>query len=259
MNPPVVLTIAGFDPCSGAGATLDLRVFADFDCYGIATLTAITVQNSSAVFSAQLVDSSLITQSLLRLSEDFEIVGIKTGMLGDERTVSAVVEVLEQLRPKVLVVDPVLISTSGYRLLTVEGERLLLQRLLPLARLVTPNLLELRSLTGQAVEGFTTMLTAAQTLLRSGVEAVLVKGGHLPGSRVEELLVTRAEVRRFSHERLGVGEVHGTGCMLSAACTARLALGDSLIESVKTALSYTQRRIAGSLRLGRGSRLIWKE
>lgn len=259
MNPPVVLTVAGFDPCSGAGATLDLRVFADFNCYGVAALTALTVQNSSAVFSTHLVDARLITQSILRLNEDFEIVGIKTGMLGDERIVSAVVEVLKQLGPKLLVVDPVLISTSGYRLLTVEGERLLLQQLLPLARLVTPNLPELRSLTGQAVEDFTTIVAAARTLLRCGVGAVLVKGGHLLGSRVEDLLVTEAEVRRFSHERVDVGEVHGTGCVLSAACLSRLACGDGLIESVEAAIIYTQRRIAGSLQLAKGSRLVWRD
>lgn len=259
MNPPVVLTIAGFDPCSGAGATLDLRVFADFNCYGVATLTALTLQNSSKVFSIQLIDADLITQSILRLSEDFEIAGVKTGMLGDERIVSAVAGVLKRLRPRVLVVDPVLVSTSGHRLLTVEGERSLLRELLPLARLVTPNLPELRSLTGQAAADFTTIVDAARLLLTSGVEAVLVKGGHLSGDRVEDILVTEAEVTRFSGERLDVGEVHGTGCMLSAACASRLSQGDSLIESVAAARVYTQKRIAGSLKLAKGSRLIWKD
>lgn len=257
--PPVVLTISGFDPCSGAGALLDLRVCSELDCYGIAAITALTVQNTSQVYFAQAVGEKVLTSTLEKLAEDFEIAAVKTGMLADEKTVCCVAEWVSAYRPAALVVDPVILSTSGKRLLSPQGVRTLIDRLLPLADLVTPNLPELAMLTGQQVNNLAASEVAAKALLRLGVAAVLVKGGHSSDVHVvRDCLVTSADSTIFAAERLDIGEVHGTGCALSAACVCYLARRLSLRESVTNALSYTRKLIKQSIKLGKGSRLLWK-
>jgi hydroxymethylpyrimidine kinase/phosphomethylpyrimidine kinase len=248
----VALTIAGSDSGGGAGIQADLKTFQQFGVFGTAVIVALTAQNTRGVRAVEPVSESMVSAQLTALAEDLPPAALKTGMLAEAVLVRLVARAIRENGWNNLVVDPVMVSTSGARLLTSEAEEVVREDLLPLASLVTPNLDEAALLTGRVVHDPSTMERAGATLLRFGAGAALVKGGHLSSETIVDLLVTPAGVRRFTHQRIDTSSVHGTGCTLSAAITAGLALGRSLDDAVEAGLEFVHRAIAEAPGLGGG-------
>jgi hydroxymethylpyrimidine/phosphomethylpyrimidine kinase len=248
----IALTIAGSDSGGGAGIQADLKTFQQFGVFGTSVLVALTAQNTRGVQAVETVPETMIAAQLAALAEDLPPAALKTGMLADTATVRLVAKAIRENAWTPLVVDPVMVSTSGQRLLTLEAEEVMRESLLPLAALVTPNLDEAAILTGRAVHDVSSMERAGETLLSFGAGAALVKGGHLADAQLTDVLVTSAGVRHYTHPRLETTSTHGTGCTLSAAVTAGLALGRELEESVEDALDYVHRAIAAAPTLGGG-------
>jgi hydroxymethylpyrimidine kinase/phosphomethylpyrimidine kinase len=248
----VALTIAGSDSGGGAGIQADLKTFQQFGVFGTSVIVALTAQNTRGVRAVEPVSESMVSAQLTALAEDLPPAALKTGMLAEAVLVRLVARAIRENGWNNLVVDPVMVATSGARLLTSEAEEVLREDLLPLASLVTPNLDEAALLTGRVVHDPSTMERAGATLLRFGAGAALVKGGHLSSETIVDVLVTPAGVRRFTHQRIETSSVHGTGCTLSAAITAGLALGRSLDDAVEAGLEFVHRAIAEAPGLGGG-------
>jgi hydroxymethylpyrimidine kinase/phosphomethylpyrimidine kinase len=248
----VALTIAGSDSGGGAGIQADLKTFQQFGVFGTSVIVALTAQNTRGVRAVEPVSESMVSAQLTALAEDLPPAALKTGMLAEAVLVRLVARAIRENGWNNLVVDPVMVSTSGARLLTSEAEEVVREDLLPLASLVTPNLDEAALLTGRVVHDPSTMERAGATLLRFGAGAALVKGGHLSSETIVDVLVTPAGVRRFTHQRIDTSSVHGTGCTLSAAITAGLALGRSLDDAVEAGLEFVHRAIAEAPGLGGG-------
>lgn len=260
MTRPVALTIAGSDSGGGAGIVADLKTFEAHGAWGTVAVTAVTAQNSLGVQRLDVLDPALVRAQIDTVMADVHVDAAKTGMLGDAGVVEAVAESRAQI-PGPLVVDPVLVSTSGTGLLDEDGLLVLRDRLLPLATLVTPNLAEAAVLTRRPVHDRPTMVVAARHLVDLGCTAALVTGGHLGGDTIADCLVVGDRDPLWLERRrvLGPGS-HGTGCVLSAAITARLAcaarsgpLADTdIVEACGAAAVFVGRAIAAGIRLGRG-------
>jgi hydroxymethylpyrimidine/phosphomethylpyrimidine kinase len=250
----IALTIAGSDSGGGAGLQADLKTFHQFGVFGTSVVVAVTAQNTRGVRAVEPVSPALVAAQLAALAEDLPPAALKTGMLAEAALVRLVADAIRANAWRPLVVDPVMVATSGHRLLTPAGESAIRDFLLPLAALVTPNLDEAAILTGRPVADVGGMERAGAALVAQGAAAALVKGGHLPGDVVTEVLVTRAGVRRFVQPRLTSRPLHGTGCTLSAAITAGLALGRPLEQAVVDALDFVHRAIAAAPPLGSGAR-----
>jgi hydroxymethylpyrimidine/phosphomethylpyrimidine kinase len=248
----VALTIAGSDSGGGAGIQADLKTFQQFGVFGTSVIVALTAQNTRGVRAVETVPETMVAAQLAALAEDLPPAALKTGMLAEVAVVRLVAKAIRENTWAPLVVDPVMVSTSGHRLLTLEAEDVLRDSLLPLAAIVTPNLDEAAILTGRAVHDVPSMERAGHTLLSYGAGAALIKGGHLTGPELTDVLVTPAEIRHFTRPRLDTTSTHGTGCTLSAAITAGLALGRDLDIAVEDALDYVHRAIAAAPRLGSG-------
>lgn len=253
-KPPRALTVAGSDSSAGAGVQADLQTFAALGVFGACAVTAVTAQDSRGVRSVRPVAATLVAEQVRCALDDGGVAAAKTGMLVRADVVRAVAERLAASRVRSLVVDPVMASTGGTPLLDRAGVRHLRDRLLPLARLVTPNRDEATMLSGVEVEDLTSAIEAGRRILRLGARAVLVKGGHLEGEPVD-VLITRGVERRFVGRRVPWG-AHGTGCVLSAAVTARLALGDDLETAVGRAKRFLERRLRRAVALGGGRRQL---
>jgi len=247
----IALTIAGSDSGGGAGIQADLKTFQQFGVFGTSVVVALTAQNTVGVRAVETVPESMIAAQLTALAEDLPPAALKTGMLAEAGVVRQAARAIRENGRSPLVVDPVMVSTSGARLLTAEAEDVIREDLLPLAELVTPNIDEAAILTGRVVHDVPTMERAAATMLRFGAGAVLVKGGHLAGD-ITDVLATPGGVRRFTHPRIETTSTHGTGCTLSAAITAGLALGQPLEQAIATALDFVHRAIASAPNLGAG-------
>jgi hydroxymethylpyrimidine/phosphomethylpyrimidine kinase len=257
-RPAVVLTIAGFDPCSGAGITADIKTIAAHGCYGVACITALTVQSTAAVRRVEPVDPGLIRDTLEEVVADIEISAVHIGMLGSGKVAKVVADFLEsrsgQSRLPNVVLDPILRSSSGMELLDAAGTRLLLERLLPLADVVTPNVDEAAAMTGLKVTGLDEMKAAAGRLHDRGASAVIVTGGHL--DKAIDLLSFKTE-RGVEHEvfkadRQRSNSTHGTGCAFSTAIACHLALDRGLAEAALLAKTYVTAAISYGHPLGRG-------
>jgi len=248
----IALTIAGSDSGGGAGIQADLKTFQQYGVFGTSVIVALTAQNTRGVRAVERVSDAMVSEQLAALAEDLPPDALKTGMLADAGLVRLVARAVRESGWKPLVVDPVMVSTSGHRLLTAEAEEVVRDSLLPLAALVTPNLDEAALLTGRAVRDVASMEEAAGTLVRFGAGAALVKGGHLGGDEVTDVLLTSAGVRHYRRPRLVTTSTHGTGCTLSAAVTAGLALGRPLERAVDDALDFVHRAIAAAPGLGSG-------
>jgi hydroxymethylpyrimidine/phosphomethylpyrimidine kinase len=248
----IALTIAGSDSGGAAGIQADLKTFQQFGVFGTSVIVALTAQNTLGVRRVETVSEAMVGEQLTALAEDLPPDALKTGMLADTALVRLVAKAVRENGWTPLVVDPVMVSTSGHRLLTTEAEEVVRESLLPLAALVTPNLDEAAILTGRAVHDVASMERAGDTLVRFGAAAALVKGGHLAGDEVTDVLVTAEAVRHFHRPRLATTSTHGTGCTLSAAITAGLALGRPLTRAVEDALDFVHRAIAAAPGLGRG-------
>jgi hydroxymethylpyrimidine/phosphomethylpyrimidine kinase len=249
----VALTIAGSDSGGAAGIQADLKTFHQFGTFGTSVICAVTAQNTRGVTAWEALSPALVAAQLDAVATDLRPAAVKTGMLGSAGLVATVADGIARhgLRPYVL--DPVMVATSGDRLLHQDAERLIAERLVPLAALVTPNLDEAAILVGRDVAVPDEMERAGHELVGRGAGAALVKGGHLTGDVVVDVLVTAdGVVRRYEHPRIETTSTHGTGCTLSAAITAGLALGRSLEQAVADGLDFVHRAIAAAPGLGSG-------
>ena len=249
----IALTIAGSDSGGGAGIQADLKTFARFGVFGTSVVTAITAQNTQGVRGFAPVSLDLISAQVDAVAEDLRPAAVKTGMLADSAVVTTVAQALRRHALAPLVVDPVMVATSGDRLLAADAVAALVRELIPQAALVTPNLDEARVMLGEPVADEAAMVRAATRIVREhGAAAALVKGGHLDGDTVIDVLFDGTTVHRWAHPKLVTTSTHGTGCTLSAAITAHLALGAPLCDAVAIALEYVHRAIAAAPGLGRG-------
>ncbi|MCE5215420.1 bifunctional hydroxymethylpyrimidine kinase/phosphomethylpyrimidine kinase [bacterium] len=250
---PVALTIAGSDSGGGAGIQADLKTFTVLGVYGMSAITAITVQNTEEVRWSQALSPDLVTAQIDAVMDDIGCDAAKTGMLVDAPIVSAVADRVRLYGIANLVVDPVMIAKSGDALLQASAREAVLKELLPLARVVTPNLHEAAALTGLEVEDLTGMREAARRIAQHGPEAVIVKGGHLD-DRPLDLVYLRdtGEEVLLEGQRFDTKNTHGTGCTFSAAIAAGLASGLALIEAIKRAKEFISLAIENGLELGHG-------
>ena len=254
LAPPVVLTIAGFDPSSGAGVTADVKTMAAHGCYGVACITALTVQSTRGVSRVELVSPELIVETLKELARDVQIAAVKIGMLGSGKIVAAIADFLSREKLPNVVLDPILKASSGADLLDASGTKLLAERLLSLAMVVTPNVEEAAVLTGLPVNNPDQMKAASQRLHEMGAANVVVTGGHLEKA-IDLLSFATArglEHEIFKSERQRSNSTHGTGCAFSTAMACHLALGRGLPESVLLAKAYVGAAIANAHPLGKG-------
>jgi hydroxymethylpyrimidine/phosphomethylpyrimidine kinase len=250
-RPPRLLTIAGSDSGGGAGIQADLKTFAALGCYGMSAITAVTAQNTVGVTAVHQLPPELIRAQVAAVVADLGVDAVKVGMLGDAPAVAAVADSLARVSAPI-VVDPVMVAKSGDPLLAPDAVAAMVERLLPLATLVTPNLPEAARMTGLAVADEPGRVAAARALAARGC-AVLLKGGHGAGEEVVDLLVLPGgESHRFVHPRIHTRATHGTGCTLSSAVAARLGHGDALPDAVATAIGYLQAALAGAYPLGEG-------
>jgi len=253
-TPPVVLTIAGFDPSSGAGITADIKTIAAHECYGVSCLTALTVQSTTGVRSVKPVDSEIISATLEHLVSDLEIAAVHIGMLGTAGAVRAVAEFLSRVKLPHVVLDPILKSSSGMDLLETGGWQTLIEELIPLAEVITPNLDEASALTRLPVTNLTEMRAAAAALHSLGAVNVVITGGDLDKATDLLSFTTGRGVEQevFKAERLRSNSTHGTGCAFSSSLACLLAQGRGLPEAVLLSKAYVAAAIANAHPLGRG-------
>ena len=250
----IALSIAGSDSCGGAGIQLDLKVFQVLGVHGVSVLTALTAQNTRGVERVHHVPRVFVAAQIDALISDLPVAAAKTGMLARAEVVEAVAERIQRRSIPNLVVDPVILAKDGTPLLSSRGLLLLKKRLLPQAIAVTPNVPEAEALSGVKIRDETSLCEAARHIAGLGVRAVIIKGGHLSGEPVDTLFLD-GEFTQFPGRRIEGVPVHGTGCLYSAALTARLALGDALPEACRIAKETVTRAITNSIALGKGSRL----
>jgi hydroxymethylpyrimidine/phosphomethylpyrimidine kinase len=258
-KPPIVLTIAGFDPSSGAGVTADVKTIAAHGCYGVACITAMTVQSTTGVRRVEAVDPQLVSETLEELAADLSIAAVHIGMLGSAKIVKTVAEFFGRRTGKAklpnIVIDPILKSSSGADLLDSAGTRLLMEKLVPLADVITPNVDEAKALTGLAVTDLDQMRIAANRLHEMGAPAVVVTGGHL--EKAIDLLSFKTEggieQEVFKAERQRSNSTHGTGCAFATAIACHLALNRGLAEATLLAKTYVTAAITAGHPLGRGT------
>ena len=253
---PVVLTIAGFDPTSGAGVTADIKTIAAHGCYGVACISALTVQTTSGVQRVEAVQGALVRDTLRELASDVAISAVRIGMLANAEVVEAVAEFLQSARPPNLVLDPIMVSSSGATLLDQPGVERLTGLLLPLANVVTPNIDEAAALTRLPVTNLEQMKAAAHKLHDMGAQNVVITGGHLP--RALDLLSMASpgaapEQLEIVSDRLRATSTHGTGCAFATAVAANLALGRQLRYAIVLAKAYVTKAIAGAYPIGKGA------
>ncbi len=253
-NTPIVLTIAGFDPSSGAGITADVKTAAAHGCFAVCCITGLTVQSTQGVQSVHPVRGSVIRMTLEELARDLPIVAIRLGMLGSAEAAEAVADFLDRFRPAMVVTDPVIRASSGAALLDEAGVTILKNRILPLSAVVTPNVAEAEELTGVKVETPEDQSRSAQALLALGVGAAVVTGGHL--AEAVDLLAWRGgdEIHKecFAGEHLDSRSTHGTGCAFAMSLACRLAKGVPLVSAVAEAKAYVRRAIETAHPMGKG-------
>ncbi len=247
-----ILTIAGSDSGGGAGIQADLHTFAAHGLHGLTVIAAVTAQNTRGVTHVHLLPPAAIEAQLDALFDDFAIAAVKIGMLGNVATVRAVARGLAGLMPGRVVLDPVMVASSGASLLEPGAVTALVDRLVPLATLVTPNVPEAEQMLGRKIRTPEQAEAAARALHGLGASAVLLKGGHLSGSTVVDVLYDGSQVHRFSHPRLRVSG-HGTGCTLASAIASRLAWGEDLPNATDGAIDYVHGALRHAYRPGRGA------
>jgi len=248
----VALTIAGSDSGGGAGIQADLKTFHAFGVFGTSAITAITVQNTLGVSGVHAIPTDIVNGQIEAVVQDLQPAACKTGMLATRELVEVVARAIGRHGLTAYVLDPVMVSTSGHRLLDTDAETAVAKHLLPLCRVVTPNLDEAGILLGRQITDVPAMREAARDLVRSGAAAALIKGGHLGGDELVDVLFDGEEFREWRRPKLATRNTHGTGCTLSAAIAAGLARGDALLSAVDRALRFVNRAIASAPGLGAG-------
>jgi hydroxymethylpyrimidine/phosphomethylpyrimidine kinase len=249
---PTVLTVAGSDSSGGAGIQADLKTFAAHDVYGVSAITAVTAQNTLGVTSLDTIACPLVQAQITAVFDDFDIKAIKTGMLASAEIVDVVCSSLEAHPTPPLVVDPVMISTSGDRLLDNDAVKLIRTRLMEHARVVTPNRTEAELLAGLAIESLDDARRATSLIRAQGAAAVVITGGHFEGNQIVDLLDDGGTVTEFSGPRIESRSTHGTGCSFAASVAAGLAQETSLVEAVEKAKHYVEGAIKHAQTLGHG-------
>ena len=248
----VVLSIAGSDSSAGAGIQADLKSITANGGYAATVITAVTAQNTLGVQGAWPLPLESVKQQMASVFDDLDVAGVKTGMLGGSDTIELVSEELNIRRPPFVVVDPVMISKTGFALLAEDAASTLRDKLLPLATVVTPNVHEAEALTGLSIKTVADAQQAGEMLVEAGASAALVKGGHLEGAPATDVLVTASETQVFKGEWIDQRHTHGTGCTYASAIAAHLALGEELADAIRNAKEYVTEAIRGGLEIGRG-------
>jgi hydroxymethylpyrimidine/phosphomethylpyrimidine kinase len=249
---PVVLTIAGSDSSAGAGIQADLKAIAANGGYGASVITAVTAQNTRGVTAAAELDLELIRAQADAVFGDLQVAAVKTGMLASAAVIETVAKALRDHQPPRYVLDPVMISKTGFPLLRPEAVGALREALIPLCTLLTPNVHEAQALTGLRVRTLANAETAGRRLVAAGARAVLVKGGHLEERPATDVLVTTEGVRIFPGEYVDARHTHGTGCTYSAAIATQLAHGWPLEDAIARAKAYVTEAIRAGLAIGQG-------
>jgi len=249
-TPPILLTIAGFDPSCGAGTAADLKTFAAHGCYGVAAITAITVQNTQGVEDVQNTPAATLRAQLEVLAQDSEIAAVKIGMLGTRTNAAVVAEFLDAYKFAHVVHDPVMKSSSGTELLDAAGIKFVATELLKRASVMTPNVPEAEILTGLTIKDLGGMEAAARKLVEMGARAAIVKGGHM--ERAVDVLFDGSEILALAGDRVREETLHGTGCAFASAIAAHLATGRPLTEAAMLAKAYVTKAIEKSYPTGKG-------
>src|ERR1700694_4947265 len=249
-TPPILLTIAVFDPSCGAGTAADLKTFAAHGCYGVAAITALTVQNTQGVEDVQNTPSATLRAQLEVLAKDSEIAAVKIGMLGNRGNAAVVAEFLDAHKFAHVVHDPVMKSSSGTELLDAAGIKYLATELLKRASVITPNVPEAEILTGLSIKDVADMEAAARKIVELGAHAVIVKGGHM--ERAVDVLFDGNEVMQLGGDRVKSDNNHGTGCTFASAIASQLASGRPLTEAAMLAKAYVTKAIEKGYAIGKG-------
>ena len=248
----IALTIAGSDASGGAGIQADLKTFQALGVFGMSAVTAVTVQNTQKVYAVEEISPAIVRDQILRLYEDSPIDAVKIGMVSSIPLIESIAAALNQVMPTNIVLDPVMISKSGYSLLNEDARAALTELLFPLADVVTPNIHEAEALIGESIDTTTAMGKAARKIARLGVRRVMLKGGHLGGPRATDIVFDGRETRHLSSERITTQNTHGTGCTLSAAIAAHLARGRDFFTAVTEAKHFITGAIENALAIGKG-------
>jgi hydroxymethylpyrimidine/phosphomethylpyrimidine kinase len=248
--PPILLTIAGFDPSCGAGIAADLKTFAAHGCYGVAAITSITVQNTQGVTTVHNTPSSELREQLEALASDCEIAAVKIGMLGNRGNAVAITEFLDAHKFAHVVHDPVMKSSSGTELLDSGGIKYMMAELLKRSSVITPNVPEAEVLTGILIKDVANMEDAARKLVEMGARAVIVKGGHT--ERAVDVVFDGTDMIPLAGEKVADRQLHGTGCTFASALAAQLAAGRSLVEAATLSKAYVTKAIEKAYAVGKG-------
>jgi len=253
VNPPVALTIAGSDSGGGAGLQADIKTFAALGVFGTCAVTAVTAQNTAAVVAAFPMDPDLVRAQVEAVLDDLPVEAVKTGMLATSAIVRTIAAMAADGMLPNLVVDPVLVSTSGRRLLDEDAIPVYLDKLLPHAKVITPNLREARLLADMPIEDLDGMIRAAKKLADLSAATVVVKGGHLAGGDSPDIVISNGEIIVMEATRIPTSNDHGTGCTLSAATAAYLARGEPVTIALARAKEFVTRAITGEASWSLGS------
>jgi hydroxymethylpyrimidine/phosphomethylpyrimidine kinase len=248
----VALTIAGSDGCGGAGIQADLKTFQALGVYGLSAVTAVTVQNTQRVYAIEEINPKIVHDQITSLFDDIQIDAIKIGMASSVAIVDAIAGALAEVDRPPVVLDPVMISKSGCALLKENARQALVEKLFPLAEVVTPNIHEAEALVGYPITDEKGMEDAARQILDLGAAKVVVKGGHMAGDQATDLAYDGAAFRRVSSPRKETVNTHGTGCTFSSAIAAYIAKGQPFFDAVELAKTYITGAIAHALDIGKG-------
>ena len=251
--PPVCLTIAGLDPSGGAGIIADIKTFSAFGCFPTAAVASVTFQNTQGVFGAVHQTAESVRRQVEPVIDDYSVAALKTGMLPTREIIDEVARLIQYFSLQKLVVDPVVRSTSGFDLIDDAALNSVMDKLFPLAAVITPNIPEAERIARMQIRSEAEIVKAAGIIRSLGAENVLIKGGHLAGETARDFLFLGDIVHIFEEDLIETKSTHGTGCTLAAAITANLALGNSLVESVGISKKFVHEAIRTSPGLGKGN------
>ena len=241
------LTIAGSDSCGGAGIQADIKTMSALGCYASSAITAITVQNTVGVTAVHAVPPEIVAGQIRAVMDDIKPIAVKIGMVNDAATIEAIANALAEYDIKNLVIDPVMVATSGSRLMQDDAVDIFRNKLLPMATLLTPNVPEAEVLSDMKITDEASMNEAAMRILAEGCNTLLIKGGHLAGKKIDRLYAADKQVREYEAQDVATRNTHGTGCTLSSAITAHLAIGYPMEEAIAKAKAWlTEALIAGA-------------
>ncbi|MEF9992273.1 MAG: bifunctional hydroxymethylpyrimidine kinase/phosphomethylpyrimidine kinase [Romboutsia sp.] len=245
------LTIAGSDSSGGAGIQADLKAFSANGTYGMSVITAITAQNTLGVFAVEELSKDIVKKQIEVVFEDIRPKATKIGMVSSEEIIISIVETLKKYSPENLVVDPVMISKSGYSLLNPKAKDNLIKYLIPMAYIITPNIPEAEEIVGMKINNIEDMKYVGEKILEMGPQYVLMKGGHLDGDAID-ILIGKDVFETYKSKRINRKNTHGTGCTLSSTIASNLALGYNMVESVRLGKEYITNAIRNSFDIGSG-------